>query len=432
MSERANRRDFLKTTSVAGIGYFVAAGATAQTVSKDKVRFGCIGVNGKGDSDSADAGRLGVITAICDVDEKSLAKKGTAFPQAKKFADFREMLEKMDKSIDAVTVSTPDHLHAVAAIMAMKMGKHVYCQKPLTRTVYEARRMGEIAREMKVVTQMGNQGTANDGVRRGAALLRKGVLGKVKEVHVWTNRPIWPQGGSRPKAEPAPKSLNWDLWLGPAKFRPYGRGYHPFAWRGFWAFGTGALGDMACHTMNMPYMGLELKNPTSVVAETSGFNPFTFPKWSLINFEFPANDWRPGLTMKWYDGGKKVPKEITGGANPSDSGCAVVGEKGILFSPNDYGAEFKFLGDIQVPEVSFTKSPGHFEEFVDAIQNGKQAVSNFQDYSGPMTETVVMGNLAIWADGAKVEWDAKNMKVTNNMPEVEHLIKPDLREGYSL
>ncbi len=307
MLKRASRRQFLGTTAATGIGFWVAGGLSAAESSSpnEKIAMAAIGVEGKGQSDSNDAGKNGDMVAVCDVDQKKLDAAKTRFPKAKQFTDFRKMFDEMGKSIDAITVSTPDHVHAPASVMGMRLGKHCFCQKPLTHTIYEARKMGEVAREMKVATQMGNQGTAEDGVRKAAALLRKGILGKVSEVHVWTNRPIWPQGGDRPREEPVPTNLNWDAWIGPAPMRPYAKGYHPFAWRGWWDFGTGALGDMACHTLNMPFMGLELRDPVSVQAETSGHNKDSYPKWSIIRFEFPANSWRGPLSLFWYDGGKQ-------------------------------------------------------------------------------------------------------------------------------
>jgi predicted dehydrogenase len=311
------------------------------------------------------------------------------------------------------------------------MGKHCFCQKPLTHTIYEARRLGEVARAKGVATQMGNQGTAEDGVRKAAAMLKAGVIGTPKEVHVWTNRPIWAQGGERPAINPIPETLRWELWLGPAPYRPYSNGYHPFAWRGWWDFGTGALGDMACHTFNMPFMGLDLKNPTSVVAQTSGHNKDSYPKWSIINFEFPANDWRPAMKVNWYDGGKLPDQSLFGeGRTPQGSGSLIIGEAGKIYSPDDYGKDFELI-DCKPIDVQFKKSPGHFDEWVAAIRGGDPAVSNFADYAGPLSETILLGNLAVWADGKKIEWDAQNLKATN-APEVDHIVKSTYSDGYSI
>lgn len=437
MSRQHHRRDFLKATAWAGAGFWVAESSRGDEKSKsalEQINFACIGVGGKGDSDTRDAARHGNIVAICDIDEETLAKAAQRYPKAKKFVDFRTMFDEMGKSIDAVTVSTPDHVHAVASALAMRLGKHCFTQKPLTHSLFEARRLGEIARERKVATQMGNQGTASDGLRKSAALVRAGVIGAVKEVHVWTDRPIWPQG-ERPVPGTAPKSVHWDLWLGPAPERPYGLyadgqpAYHPFAWRGFWDFGTGALGDMACHIMNMPYMALDLREPTSVEAETSGHNKDSYPKWSIIRYSFPARGQRPALTMTWYDGGKKPPAELLDGQRPREGGALIIGEKGKLYATGDRGG-YKLVGGVTEPKVEFPRSPGHFTEFARAIKGGPAPMSNFADYAGPLTETVLLGNLAVWA-GKKIEWDAHYLKATN-APEIEPLIRREYRKGYAL
>jgi predicted dehydrogenase len=441
MSERTNRRRFLQSTAMAGVGFWVAAGVRSQECNSPngRIALASIGVGGKGASDSADAAKAGDLVAICDVDEGRLNNAGEKrFPKARRYTDFRKMLDEMGRSIDAVTVSTPDHAHAPAALMAMRMGKHCFCQKPLTRTIYEARLMAQVARETGVATQMGNQGTAMDHVRRAAAALRAGAVGRVKEVHVWTDRPIWPQGCPRPAPEPCPANLAWDLWLGPAPQRPCAKPkvYHPFAWRGWWDFGTGALGDMACHTANMAYMGLNLRDPAAVHAYTSGHNRDSYPKWSIITFEFPALGGRPALKLFWYDGGKTIDKDLIEGRPMTKSGCLVIGDKGKLYSPNDYGGgEFHLLDGATMPEVTFPRSPGHFEEWVRAIRGGEPAMSNFADYSAALTETMLLGNLAVWvADkgkGERVEWDARNMRATN-VAGLEPIIKPTYRQGYTL
>lgn len=451
MSYQPSRREFMQAGAAVGIGYWVAGGVSAAESKSpnERIAMASIGVDGKGKSDTADASRAGEMVAICDVDRKRLEAAARSYPKAKMFTDFRKMLEEMGSSIDAVTVSTPDHMHAPAALMAMRMGKHCFCQKPLTRTIYEARLMANVAKEKKVATQMGNQGTANEPLRRAAALLRKNVVGTVKEVHVWTNRPIWPQGLDRPPTKPVPEELDWDLWLGCAPERPYSDGYHPFKWRGWWDFGSGALGDMACHTVNMPYMGLELKNPVAVQAETSGHNKDSYPKWSVIEFDYPAVDWRPALKFFWYDGGKKPPAELmeqmAAAYAPElakdkgyiGTGCIVVGDKGILYSPGDYAErKIKLSTGADLPDVEFERSPGHFQEWVRAIKGGPEARSNFPNYAGGLTETILLGNLAVYAadkpgKGPKVEWDAVNLKV-NNMPELMAIVKPTYRKGWVL
>jgi predicted dehydrogenase len=368
-----------------------------------------------------------------------LEKAGsTSFPSAARYTDFRKLLDEMAGSIDAVTVSIPDHQHAAATAMALRLGKACYTQKPLTRTIWEARRLGEIAREAKVPTQMGNQGTSLAPLRKTAAAIRGGAVGTVKEVHVWTNRPTWAQGGSRGADVPVPPNVHWDLWLGPAPFRPYAPGYHPHAWRGWWDFGSGALGDMACHTVNMPYMALDLRDPTAVVAETSGHNRDSYPKWSVIKYDFPANGSRPALTMTWYDGGKLPPADLFGNEPIPKSGVLLVGDKDKALAPGDYCEKgYKLLSGAANPQASIEQSPGHFTELARAIQGGPAPTSNFPDYAGPLTETILLGNLAVWAapeagtSGKRIEWDAKNLKPLN-APEVEGIVHPTYREGYVL
>jgi predicted dehydrogenase len=439
MSYLTDRRRFLKSTALTGVGVFVSTAAKAEDKSpNERIRFACIGVGGKGSSDSHDAKEAGDVVAICDIDDNTLEKATKSFPEAAKYNDFRKMLDEVGKNIDAVTVSTPDHMHAAASAMAMRMGKACHTQKPLTRTIYEARKLGEIAREMNVATQMGNQGTASNSLRTTAAAIRSGVIGNVKEVHVWTNRPIWPQGRERPKEAQVPSSVHWDLWLGTAPVRPYAPGYHPFAWRGWWDFGSGALGDMACHTVNMPYMALDLRDPVAVQATTSGHNRDSYPKWSIITYDFPANADRPAVTMVWYDGGKKPSPELFDGQEVSERGVILIGDKGKLVAPGDYCENgYKLLGGAEDKKVEIEVSPGHFPEFARAIKGGQPARSNFANYAGPLTETILLGNLAVWAapeadsPGKKIEWDAKNLKPTN-APEVELVVTPTYREGYKL
>ncbi|HZO90208.1 MAG TPA: Gfo/Idh/MocA family oxidoreductase [Chthonomonadaceae bacterium] len=434
MPGQSSRREFLKTAALTGLGLWVADRSWAQKGKSpnEQISFACIGVDGKGASDTADAARLGNVVALCDVDEDKLNKAAQQYPKARTFTDYRKMFDEMGKSIDAVTVSTPDHHHALAAAAAMHLGKHCFCQKPLTHTIYEARRLGELARQKKVATQMGNQGTADSSLRQMAAKLRAGVLGTVTEIHIWTDRPIWPQGIARPEPTDPPSNLHWDLWLGPAPERPYAKDvYHPFAWRGWWDFGTGALGDMACHTMNMPFMGLDLRNPIAVQAETSSQNRDSYPQWSIIKYEFAALPHRPALTLTWYDGGKRPSKDLLDGQEPPISGSLVIGDKGKLYTPGDYGGGGKITGGVDVGEVKYPESPGHFEEFVRAIKEGIPAMSNFPDYAGPLTEMVLLGNLAVWVPGQRIEWDARHMH-SKNVPEVNERVRPSYRAGYSL
>lgn len=466
MPRKQNRRDFIKATAATvGAGYFVAAGSTAQASrsANEEIRFGCIGINGKGSSDSGDAKANGKVVAICDIDDSYLDKVIPGFPGAKRYNDYRKMLEEMDKSIDAVTISTPDHMHAVIATMAMKMGKHCFCQKPLTHSIEEARVLGTLARDSKVVTQMGNQGTAESNLRLSAALIKAGKVGTVKEVHVFTNRPVWPQSkGLKVKTAPdagkesdwnaAKSKVHWDLWIGCAKDHAYSPEIHPFKWRGFWAYGTGALGDMACHTFNMAFMALNLRNPTSVEAVSDEHDGVMYPKSSQIHFKFPELDGRPALDVFWYDGGrmppsellKDCPKRVDGEGREStyDSGALIVGTEGKFFSPGDYGGEVETTGIIRpdgefqnqrqfAREVKYVRSPGHFVEFANAIRGEGQAMSNFPDYAGPLSETILLGNLAVWA-GKKIEWDAAQMIARNSTPDVDALIRHQYEHGYKL
>src|SRR5947209_3721312 len=371
-SSGMTRRQFIyaSTLAASALTFSSFARPRPRRVSpNEKLNIASVGVGGKGASDLFCCAEENIV-ALCDVDQHTLDEAHQKYPQANIYKDFRKMLEK-EKSIDAVMVSTPDHCHAVIAATAIKMGKHVYCQKPLTQTVYEARLLRKLAKEYGVATQMGNQGSSEDGLRRAVEVVQAGLIGAVNQVHVWSNRPIWPQGMDRPPGEdPVPAHLDWDLWLGPARFRPYKgswpeghpgrerRVYHDFVWRGWQDFGTGALGDMACHTCNMPFRALKLGYPTEVEAQSSPINKESYPLKSTIRFEFPAREGLPPLTFWWHDGGdptpgdafkhdgnNKPPADVTAAIRESrdtvpGSGCLLIGDKGQLFSPDDYGAQF--------------------------------------------------------------------------------------------
>ncbi|MCA9234026.1 MAG: Gfo/Idh/MocA family oxidoreductase [Planctomycetales bacterium] len=445
----ASRRDFLKTSAAVGVGFWAAGGvaARASTSPNEQLQIASFGVNGKGRSDVKNASRFGKIFAVCDVDRTFLDQSAKVYKTDHKYTDFRELLDCLGDQIDVCTVSTPDHTHAVIAGKAMKMGKHVYCQKPLTKTIWEARELQRIAKEADVVTQMGNQFTAFEPMRQAAYQIRAGQLGKVSEVHVWTNRPIWPQGEARPEPKPIPNELNWEAWLGPAPYRPYGEGYHTFKWRGWWDFGTGALGDMACHTTNLPFMALNMRDPVSVEAETSGHNQDSYPEWSKIKFEFPELDGRAPFTLYWYDGTKLPPEELysqflqgAGSDGQSKklnaSGCLIVGDKATMYAAGDYAeAGIELNTDDPWLEVDYPKPPGapelgHVEEFYNGIHDrSKKPVSNIVDYSGPLTETILLGNLAVWQPG-KVEWDAAT--ITPADASLMKVVKPEYRYGYEL
>jgi hypothetical protein len=454
------RRQFLHRSSFAVGSAALAFPYVGQVLgANDRINVACIGVGGKGDSDSSDAKNCGGnIVAICDVDKNTLAKKGQQFAGAKQYQDYRKLLDEMGKDIDAVTVSTPDHNHGVAAIRAMKMGKHCFCQKPLVQTVYEAREVRKLANEKKLATQMGNQGSAESGLRRAVEVIQAGVIGAPKELHVWSNRPIWPQGFDRPAGEdPVPDTLNWDAWLGPAAQRPYKKGiYHTFAWRGWFDFGTGALGDMACHTVNMPFRALKLGYPNVVEYEMgSRFYPETFPKTSRIRFEFPEREGLPPLKFWWYDGNPgdafKPLRPDAGAAREilttfnelPGSGALIVGEKGKLFSPDDYGAKFYLAmkgeeefksGDnhdaCKGVTQTIERSPGHMQEWIRMIKDpSKPAYSNF-DIAAYLTEIILLGCVALRVgEGKRMEWDGPGMK-SPNLPEAAQFVKRQYRAGW--
>jgi predicted dehydrogenase len=443
MTQQNSRRDFLKTSAAIGTAVWVGNSLQAQESKSpmEKVAYACIGVGGKGSSDSADAASHGQIVAICDVDARTLEKTGgrPGFEGAARYADFREMLEQLGDKIDAVTVSTPDHVHAPAAAMAMKLGKACFAQKPLTHTVWEARRLADIAREKGVATQMGNQGTAHPNLRKAAAILKAGLLGRIQAAHIFTNRPVWPQGGPRSEPMDVPAYLSWDLWLGPAPERPYAEGYHDFKWRGWWDFGTGALGDMACHTFNMPFAALNLKDPTSIQATCTGHNHDSYPQASKIHFEFNHPSGSGSMPVWWYDGGNLPDESLLNGYKiKNKSGAIIVCEDLTLYSWGDYGNDWVLLDkkgkEAPIPNVEFEQSPGHFREFHEAITGvRKQAMSNFPDYAGPLTETILLGNLAVWVaaegQGKKIEWNAAKLEATN-APEVAKIVKKDYRGNY--
>lgn len=467
MSKRTSRRAFMGQSAALGTAFWVGGQATLQASPSplQSLSAACIGVGGKGGSDTSHIGDQGVeIVGLCDVDGGTLDKKAREFTSAKKYTDFREMLDALGDKVDIVTVSTPDHTHAAAAIKAMKMGKHVYCQKPLTWSIREARMMREVAEETGVVTQMGNQGTSEDGLREAVEVVRSGAIGDVSEVHIWSNRPVWPQGVGRPEgSDPIPENLNWDAWIGPAPMRPYKEGvYHSFNWRGWADFGTGALGDMACHTTNMPVKALQLWDPVAVTAVKNPglFEGETFPASSALMFEFPERDGLPPCKFYWYDGGELPPESVLSqlpesfqkrveaqkaGKGRKTSGAVLVGSKGLLFSPDDYGAKYFLLPedkftDFTPPEQTLPRIPykgGGDQrqkwEFVATCRGEYEpgTMANF-GYAGRLTETILVGNLAIRSEeGSRIEWDAKNLKSTN-MEEVNQFVHREYRDGWTL
>ena len=444
------RRDILK----AGTASAIAVNFLPSRVfgANERLAIAGIGVGGKGGSDINGASKIGDVVALCDVDFNRGGGAAKSWPKAKRYSDYRKMLDDMGKSIDACTVSTPDHNHAPAAIRAMSQGIHVYVQKPLTHTVWEARQMRLEAKKNKVCTQMGNQGTASTGLREGVEAMQSGAIGEIKEVHVWTNRPVWPQAPGVTKqlpSQPVPDRIDWNSFIGPAKMRPYNSGYHPFKWRGWWDYGTGALGDMACHTANLAYMGCQLTLPTWVEPITVGpVNPETYPAWAVIKMKFPGVKGRGGeVIFNWYEGkekGKKKlpPAELFHGNRPTNSGSLVVGTKGILYSPNDYGSSWKLLppaGGTKVPEYQKAKAwlprnnkgdVGMKLEWAEAIKANKPelALSNF-DYSANLTEAILMGNIAMKV-GEGFDWNAK--KLTSSNKKATALATKEYRSGWEI
>ena len=442
MSSQTHRRDFLKTSAAVGAGYWVSGiPARASRLANEELSFGCIGIGGKGEMDTYQVAQAGNVVAICDIDGKRLGQAGIRYPKAKTYTDYRRLLEEMHKQIDAVTVSTPDHHHAVASIRAMKMGKHCFCQKPLTRTIYESRMMRKVAAENRVVTEMGNQGSAHPDLRKIVALTREGALGNVGEVHVWTDRPgnFWQNGLERPSASecpPPPKHIHWDEFIGPRPFRSYHPYYHPHDWRGWWDFGTGAIGDMGCHTMNTPVMALDLFDPITIEAQSAPVNRESYPLWEIITYTFPATDKRSQVKLTWYDGGKMPDASVLPGVKLHNRGLIMFGDKATLYAPGDApgddGMPYVFLPEeVGQPEPKnpLPESPGHYKEWIQAVRGGLTPLSHF-DYASRLTETVLLGNLAVWA-GKKIEWDAQAMKA-KGMPELNGLIKPEFLNGYSL
>ena len=435
MPNKPTRRDVLRASAAAAVGAVLSPTllASGGRTSSGRIRFAHVGVGGRGGAHLKPAAELGDLVALCDIDTTILSKALADYPKAATFVDFRRMLETMGNSIDAVVVATPDHTHAVAAAMALRMGKHVYCEKPLTHTLYEARTLQALAKRAGVATQMGNQGSASDDLRNAVAIIRGGMFGKVKEVHCWTDRAggWWPQGVERPASKSAPATVDWNQWLGPAPERPYADGYHPFAWRGWWDFGCGALGDIGCHNMNLPFKALDLREPLSVQAESSGHNKDSYPSWSIVRYEFGARGDRGPLTMFWYDSGKKPPVELANGETLAGNGCLVVCANATLYSAGEYGSGMHIAGGGALPRHTFEHSPGHFAEWVEAMQSGKPTGSDIVGVSGPLTETVLLGNLAVWATGEKLEWDARNLRVKGR-PEFNAVIRPPYRAGWTL
>lgn len=497
MAQDFSRRYFFYGSLLAGVvptGGFGATPSLKQMGYKspnEKLNIASIGAGGKATSDIQGCAHENIV-ALCDVDDKSAAETFNKYEKAARFRDFRRMLDEKGRDIDAVIVTIPDHMHATAAITAMERGKHVYVQKPLVRTVWEARAMLDAATKYKVATQMGNQGYSNEGTRQAAEIVWDGQLGGVTEVHAWTDRPWWPQGlSSIPAASAVPDTLDWDLWLGSAEKRPftdggegypnqYGSFYQPFNWRGFYDFGCGAVGDMACHILGAPNMALKLGAPTSVECILKeGSSNFMYPKKSVIRYDFPARGNMAAVKVFWHDGVKETPTvdgvpngELLGelGARPlapgqvrparpatgyvgqvftmdryreaiaadakpaKPNGSVFIGDKGVM-TTGTYGEVTRLLPvvekmtDYKFPEPSLTRSPGHYGDWIRACKGGDAASSNFNN-AVPFVEWMLLGVIALRVEG-KLEWDAVRGRFSNS-PEANKFLKPAFRKGWVL
>lgn len=469
----SSRRKFLRDSAIVGGSFFIVPRhvlGRGQVAPSDKLNIAGIGVGGKGEGDLSEFAKSPYvnIVALCDVDDKMAAKSRAKYSRAPYYKDFRDMLAKEKNNIDAVSISTPDNTHAVATLAAMQLGKHVYTQKPLTHDIYEARILAQAAKKYKVVTQMGNQGGSGDGVRLAKEMYLAGLIGDVHTAHAWTNRPVWPQGIPTPTGKfEVPTGLDWDLWIGPAKKTDYNPAYHPFNWRGWWAFGTGALGDMACHIMDPIYRILPIDFPNSAECSVSnvwkdmwaeGNYVDSCPPSSIIHLNYPRTDNKGDIKVSWHDGGllparpdELLPEEAFGNW---DGGVLLVGTKGKMlidcYGGNPRLLPTKLMKETTLPKPTLKRVPeGHYTQWVNACiaGYGKGETSSPFEFAGPFTESILMGNLAIrswmmlnpklkgWDDKylgrKKLLWDAKNMKVTN-FDEANQFVKREYRDGWKL
>ncbi|MCY2951030.1 MAG: Gfo/Idh/MocA family oxidoreductase [Planctomycetota bacterium] len=437
--------------AAAGVGMMIVPRRVlglGEAPPSEKLNIASVGAGGRA-SDDLDGLKSQNIVALCDVDWRQAGDSFKKWPNAKKYKDFRKMLEEMNKSIDAVLVATPDHIHAPASMMAIRYGKHVYCEKPLTRTVFEARAIGKAAREAKVMTQMGNQGMAFEGNRLINEWIADGAIGAVREVHVWSDRPThlgkkelyWAQGMDRPKDTPAvPDEMDWDLWLGPAKYRPYHPAYAPFVWRGWWDFGSGGLGDMGIHNIAPAFSALKLGAPSSVYASSTPVYEESLPLASIVHYEFPARDGMPAVTLHWYDGGllPARPEELENGRELNrEDGLLFVGDKGKMLVEGWGGHSPRLIPENRMteykrPAKTMARSIGHYEEWIEACKGGKtRPRSNFVDFAGPLTEAVLLGTVSVRLGGVKLNWDSQNLKVTN-VAEANRYLHYEYRKGWEL
>ena len=445
MQTRMTRRTCLKSTAAAAALTVVPAGLVRGYAANEKVNIGVIGCGGRGGANLNGVLRQNIV-ALCDVDRRPLASAAKRFPQAKTYTDFRKLLGE-GKGLDAVVVSTPDHSHAPACVPAMRQGLHCYCEKPLTRDVAEARLMTELAASKKLSTHMGTPSRGSEGTVRAVEVIRSGAIGDVAEAHFWTDRAIWPQGFDRPKGEdPVPEHLDWESWIGSAPMRPFmdkwpeghpvhklpprqkhgAYVYHPFVWRGWWDFGTGALGDIAPHMWSPVYWGLELDAPASVeVVDASGPVTEMFPAWSILRFDFPAKGGRPAVKVYWYDGGKKPSADLVKVKDPPAGGHVIVGTKAVLGTGNKSAGQFG-----SVPKT-LCRYGDMYQEWITGIKTGDPDRPSCPfSYAGPLTEAYLLGNIAMKV-AQKIEWDARAMRVTN-CEKANQYVKRQYRKGWEI
>ncbi len=450
---RLSRRSFLRSASAVAAftvvpRYVLGAG---QKPPGERLQIAVVGAGGMGKA-NIDACKEERFVAFADVDDVRAGDTYKEYPDVPRYKDFRRMFEKEAKNIDAVIVATPDHTHYVAAMAAIENGKHLYCQKPLCHSIYEVRKLTEAARAAGVQTQMGNQGHSDDAIRMLCEWVADGAVGDIREVHAWSDRPVggnpwsdFPVMARPKKTPPVPKTLDWDLWLGPASWRPYHRIYCPQSWRGWWDFGTGALGDMGCHILDPVFWALKLGAPRSVEATTTHWEPGimdeTYPRASIVRYEFPARDNMPAVKLTWYDGRLKppVPEGFEKGRKLGDNGALLIGDKGVIMHGSHGAGGVRIVPEVQMrayklPAATIPRvkdgSAGHERDWVRACKDGKPASSTFE-YGGSLTEMVLLGVLAMRVKDTRLEWDGENMRFTNN-EEANSLVKPEYREGWTL
>jgi len=441
-----SRREFVGTAGAALAAFVVVPrhvlAASGATPPGEKLNIACIGVAGRG-RDDLEAVSGENIVALCDVDTQRAGDAFRKFPNAKPYQDFRKMFDEMEKSIDAVVVATPDHTHAVALLAAMKRGKHVYSEKPLAHSVYEIRQIAKAAREHRLVTQLGNQGHSSDSIRLFCEWVWAGAIGNVHTIHAGCGM-VYSKIDELPRLKeqhPVPPTLDWDLWLGPAQFRPYHPAYVPGAWRGWLPFGTGVIGDWVCHVVDPVFWALDLGAPATVQAQAKGDDPVahadTCPKGTVIKYQFPAKGTRGPVTLYWYDGTERLPRPegLEQGRNVPETGAVVLGDKGgITYGSHGAGGVRIFpeekMRAYQRPAKTLPRVGGHHQDWLDAIRKGKQAGSHF-DYGGPLTEIALLGVIAFRMLGRELKWDARGMRFTN-CPEANPSLNPPYRKGWTL